>query len=860
MHQLTERKFWLEKKRLEEAILQEKGDFDNFLEKNEFDELLYNQLKICGGAYVLADKAQNELLLLQRKELQKIIIQEHKGMPFIEIPYKYKYSSEKKKEASRRKKITSENRIVLDAMQIGTRDKQPLFDDNKSSPEFYLNLPHLQAQEGLDKLLPFEKKLVKDGFKMIYCTVGEVLFHLFAWRLLFRYGQWRGLKEEEDSVVSLDDDVIQFKYQYDFWEEITTFENMPGSDWLKALEELYKPNQKITKEWAKIRQKDIDTIKRKKTYSFYDEYWYLGLTEEKGETAKVTRPFLALVRYAIYIAETHLGWSKEPAKRYDVEEKKRKTGFFLTKEEVLLNLYILERRLDIYFQEPDNKHKSYTPNIDSIKSEFLINYCLRKVISAYLFNKKISLAEDNIKLRDEAIEHIIEGEKEETKEEIPVANKREKKIIDLLQELAKKARFPIIPYFYELIQNDFHEPKEHLSFCIWDSAEQKIPVKRIDGSKVQDQGVVFLLLTIHPIWKINPKFNFIKHGKSIHCMETLSDAAFNRIFRIYDFFSFLARPIIDRAFYNGLLKKEIEKNFYKTDINAFSHELSKIISNIFDTSNISVEYFFKQKMNKALAAVRPFMDEGMLYEARNIKDWLIIPSPERFKIWSLMLSVWAGQRGQQIFDLEEHDSIDKIISECDKLSQKMSIGEKFSRFEKIDSLKKLKKYEDGFDEQLKQLNEHNRLIMRYDSADIEHLKLRGLDNLQGAELDKMIYEQNALLRVLLAALTNIYEHTKGDFIFEIKWKIPNKILSFSIINPCEKIDVEPKESFGTKPVLKSCLSLLGGELLKFRTYHADNYQENIEKEKWMKQLNLHRTELDIWITQFIIPINKLFIK
>jgi len=120
-------------------------------------------------------------------------------------------------------------------------------------------------------------------------------------------------------------------------------------------------------------------------------------------------------------------------------------------------------------------------------------------------------------------------------------------------------------------------------------------------------------------------------------------------------------------------------------------------------------------------------------------------------------------------------------------------------------------------------------------------------------------EPNAFLRIMVAAITNIYEHSKGDFYLCIRVKNNlkgNSSLRFCFVNQCDKRDGQPtKESFGTEPVINSCLALLDGTLECF------GYpKEGIQEETWRKRTKLYSDKYDLWLTKFLIPIEGTFIK
>ncbi len=823
---LSEYEFAQMLQKLEEVLQETDDNYEDFFVEKGFDDFVYRDLGICGGAYVFADAAKNQLVYLHNKAIQSELAKEYKGIPFIEIPYKY-YEYEKGYYGTdqQRLKIARDYQEILDIMYISTRDRQPLRGiNNQSSPEFYLNLPHLSDPEKLDKLLPFEKYLSQDKFEVIYCTVGEVLFFLSTWRMLVRSAQLRGLDKEE-SVIRFDEEYVSYGSKEDFWKDVKEFPKLPESSWLSDIKVKKFSQFKLIPRWNDVKKEiDEDPIKSPDGYSSYDEYFRMGMVDEDGI---LTREFLSLIRYTIHIAEVHLGWEAYYIDRYHLpkanisEEDNRK---ITSNEHVLSNLYILERRLDIYFQTGTAPHQNYVPKLDLVRSEYSIAECLNRVIRGYLaksFDKE---------------------------------SKGEQKIVDLLTGLHQQCRFPILPYFYELAIGTHHRPKEHLVFCIWHSKQNPIPLRLANGEERKDPAVGFVLLTLSPIWHINKKSHFIKDGRSIHCYKELSEIAYCRLFRIYDFFRFLARPIIDNLFYSRLIKKSIERDYFQDYINSFSHEMSKVTDNIFELSNISVQELFRDNTDRFLEFAKKLIPQGLKVPNEVLKTWRIIPFVDRFQTWSYTLRVWSGRKEKQVFDIEEDANLQEILEKCFELSCQMRVGEFFLRAERVTSLESILEYDKIFKQHYRREKKEKRMLFDF-SEKYGNLKFLN------CEVDSIIFAQNAILRLLLAAITNILEHTKGDFYIRIeqtsKMVEGNPCIRFVLVNPCKLEFEERRKSLGTKPVITTCLNLIKGTLENFGPFE-DTPDARDRKKEWEKKLNITKNKYDLWETSFRFPIKNIF--
>jgi len=807
----------------------ERTFYAEFLETH-FSEFVYGNLGVCGGAYVLADKANNQLVSIYNKDIQERLTSAYPELPFIQVPY-VAYQYDKVNYTEKDIEEATKYRHLIDAMFIGARDRQILYHKERPSPEFYLHLPHNRTAEETSKLLPFEKYLSEDGLEVIYCTVGEVLFYLYAWRYLVRLAQLRGINgilKQEDAYLDYNNE----GEEHDFWTKVIRIAGLPESDW----EILLIKNQH---NWKKFNIKDIwDELKRdidqapfrsELGYTFDHEYALMGLIDDKE---MMTREFLALVRYTIHVAETRLGWEAYHMDQYSLPITQVEPGNTLITSDAhaLSNLYIAERRLDIYMEDPERPHQNYYPRLEKLRYDYSIDECINRAIRQFLLG---SISKST----------------------------RQAPISQLLSKLHQKARFPILPYFYELAASKTHFPKEHLVFCVWRTTEKDTTCDiRINNQDKKETSVTFSLLTLKPIWQVYPKVDFIKGGKSIHYMDKLSEVAYNRLFRIYTFFRFLARPVVDGGFYSGLIKKSNERTYFQDYISAFSHEVSKITDNIFEKSNIQIADLFRKNphiledMHKAL----PHEEE---FEFENVKDWRIIPHPSIFKTWASLLRVWSGRRGSQLFDLPEDATLKEILDECNILSLKSYVGAHFLNDEKYETMDAIILYKKKFDQKIRE--EGSRKSMEYYDPKTSGL-IKGIKMIKGNS-DEIIFSQNTFLRLLLAVITNIYEHSAAKFFLKVRLQrtLLNEFhLEFIFVNPYEKDkDQSRPKSLGTKPVITSCLQYLKSDLVHF---NFDNFKDdplgNSSKDKWLNEVfkGLDTKQFELWETRFRIPLNNIF--
>ncbi|MEO1411989.1 MAG: hypothetical protein AAFW73_19020 [Bacteroidota bacterium] len=866
---ITEYQYWIIQQRLEETLqgyldqrepVEESGgnrpEIDQLFEENGLNQFIYRDLGIVGGAYILADISRNELLVLQNKTLQPKLFPNHSRLPFIGIPYKYP-EAEGDNQSTSKFKVAKDFNELVDALFIGTQDRQTIEDSLQSSPHFYRFLPNLLSDEERKGLLPFERKLVKNGQKVIYCTVGEVLFNLYVWRLLFRLIQ----RETLQGWIQRDRYDEKFEMQSRFWEQMTLLEEeqqitLPETNWIKALKYRYEEhdpvhgevNQRILQKWQRLTQRvDAELLLNSDRYSFYDEYFHLGLVEkgEKGEL-HTTRGLLDLVRYTIHIAKAHLGWTTisedgfntSGAHPRDLEHRPQKT---------LNRLYTLERHLHKFFSLGEEASSEQIVNHRHLQEQqYQLDRCIQKVAKEYLFGSILNTQHQRAPLQK------------------------------ALTQLHRRTRFPILPYFYELVLGKVHTPKEHLMVSIWNSTANGVPLNLPQRGRTKEPAVAFVSLSLRPIWKLEPDVYFTKNNDSIYWANKLSEFAYIRLARITDFFRTLSRPLIDQLFYGEIIKKQIQQMATSTDINALSHEMSKIVDNIFELSNVSLMELYGYDEDKVGQITRFLSDlskqqegsknkmvelglepyESYVFEAKEVDRWKIIPNYDRFRVWNKYLNMWVGRRGNFVLDIQDDAQLLDILKEAHQLAARMYLGGTMQNFDKFSFARKVREYQANFDEELEDML---RRSPRYNFQDgttdqIQKLQLRSL---RCDHDGKQVIKQNAFLRILLASITNIFEHSLDSYYLSIRFKNDlkgNPGLRFCFVNPCKKKgNGAGGKSEGTLPVLQSCLLLVQGELEYFGCPREDIY-----KKFWAEQADFELGDRDIWLTKFIIPLQNIF--
>ncbi|MEL6627496.1 MAG: hypothetical protein AAFQ92_18380 [Bacteroidota bacterium] len=833
----------------------------------DFSGLLYLHLGLCGGAYAIADQERNQIIVQHNRKLQPEFEAEYRNTPFINIAYRYTYRSQESI------KQTRAYRRVLDAIYISSRRRQALNDkDNPWSPEFYQYLPHLLSETNRQRMVPAERNFSDNNFKFIYCTVGEVLFHLFAWRLLFRHIQHHDLGAE----LKPDGNHYFYINNANFWERMkglassNELNKLPEVSWAEALEERFKNKladdrsesmMTIPELWAKKFEGKIDVPQRgvvDHLYSFEEEFYNLGLIKriKKNEDKETntgaeyfTRDFLEMIRYAIHVAKRHLEWPRSKSIR--------------TKDS-LAYLEKVESRLGDYYRRchinKEFKHKETAPGFPhpnrfrgicgeqmdqkNEKATHYLTSCLQKIIYEYL-SESLSGSSNHTMESDEPQESLY-GQ---------------------LKKLHRKCRFPIIPYYYELASGDNHTPKEHLVFCLWDSNEDPLKIRPIaDNQEREETGVAFVLLTIHPIWRIKEHYHLVEAGKSLIDAEKLSDECQIRLLRLYQFFSFLGRPIIDSGFYDRLVKRRDRADIVESEITSFSHELGKTTQQIFSNSHNSLSELYGDGAAQIATILSERIPGDRQPDIKDVMEWRIIPNIKHFRSWSYNLLLWAGNEKELLLSNDVGDrTLRGILKKCESYAKHLYVGSQvFRNSTALKSYREVVEYEDNFRFEKERLAKLN---IEFEEDFLGDLFMWSTTeaNLHNNQKNKINRSQSALVRLFIATIVNIYEHNLSGTPYRLRvkkgrWEKDTKVLSFQFTNrydPHRSGNIDPHSPRrGTYPVLKTCLRMIGDypTELQFRPLRAvpdKRLQANQNKESM-------EPSSDIWETSFAFAVGDIF--
>lgn len=765
------------------------------------DKLIHEHFGICGASFTIADKVNNQLLYYYGTDNQDIDNSDE--LPFVSIPYKWAIIDQ----SIAAKDYEQKYYRLIDAFNIQVRDQQKIIDEDKISPDFYRHICYLEegTNEAIERdklLLPFEKELARD-YKLIYCTTGEILFYTYAWRLLHKIVSERGFAE--DSVLTSEYESFGQSKQFDFWTQIkSNFPNYVGLQWLEGIRRRSIKKKGMTEALDEL----LIEVDGQEKITLEYLYNLLGLSRE----GLVTPELQSLIDYCIHIARSYLGWTYENTRQklflysHDLVEGE------LTKEGMLFYLEQAFSDIDERFQRNaeidhsfDRLEKAKLPSLMDFNEKYAIDQCIQRVIKEFLIE-------------------IGEG-----------SNAKSTTLKRAFLKVHEKVRFPILPYFYILAIGEFHHPKEHLVYCAWNSMDHPVEIGVGNGRIVNEPGVAFVHLTIFPIWKLNNRLNFIRNRKRIHLYPHLSEENYTRLFRIFSLLSSMIKPVVDKIFYNNLIKKNIRTESEDDFMEAFEHEVSKITNNIFTQSNTTLQKLFPENLKELTAFLRKYIPiEGEYQEIIDPSSWLIIPNSNRFLSWEKYLTLWGGRNRVPILDMKNH-SLREILEKCLEYSGQIYVSGQMNGMQGFEKgIDKVIKYEKDFRERLKSTISQKKINIQINGED--SLKLKSAKgNVIGKEKDEQLHLYNSFIRLMIAIFTNTYEHSISESTLLLTYD--ENFTNLSLVNlfdPLVSLELDPSKShLGTKQVLRYCIKALDGQILSFKRENTDEWPG---ANKWSTKL------------------------
>jgi len=493
---------------------------NRFLETDSYKDFQMTSLGVFGGAFGIANDVQDTFFLLQTSKHPPAQINKDNIIDIPGLPEK----------ATQKNAHECDYHQLVDFLFIGRRGRQPLrgetdTDERQSSfaPEFY---KHFHLPSGGPYAFPYEYDETRQREKptgQIYCSHGELLFFIYAWRLFFRFSHLKGLTHTFSC-----NEVNLFRS----WEEIRkrdispwkeNFYSSTGAElsveyeWINSLKELKNTNKafhdevdELWKKWSQV----IDIEPNSESY-YLSDWIYLKLIEKEKDSYKITISLLALMKYACHIAL-----------RYTLTHYRQ--------EILLTNVQFLQEQIGKATLDDD--------------------------VSLELLSK----IDDAL----QAIAFLVFSD----------LSKGKKLVIDLLNVVHKIARFPIMAYFYWIaIAGGI---KAHLVFPVWTTSSfpvtVRLPCGENDLCTIQSPIAGVCLLGIEPIKEMDETLpqdiNMLPDKKAlVSFMNT------NRLNYIKTFFEKLAKPVIDKCLFGELVTNQTRTEEWENQLGQQAHEITKIV-------------------------------------------------------------------------------------------------------------------------------------------------------------------------------------------------------------------------------------------------------------------------------------------
>jgi hypothetical protein len=527
------------------------------------DEFLYDTLGIRVSCFMVFDSVEERYVLYQNNFL------DGSGKFYPRIPFKIKNGENDP---------IRKYEPIIDLVFIGNRHPRYKYETNPY-PEFHDYFqPHTNdlisekvMHEYWDKKVkPSNEKLEENkspAFNIFHRKTGEILFFLYAWRYLVRYysrvdrpGQINSFEEFYFEKSERSDNPLD----YEEWFKKTT-----GFNFWKLLQEKVESNYII----RGASEEDIE----------YKEY-----LESVNQHEQIDSAFEEYKQYEF----------NQPAPFDFISVEWEKLGINPHHERGCNALRsLLEYALLI--KSPGNIFDSVTP-----KDRVFIQEMIHKIIQ-----KKNLGAQDKLQIHHSLSFIFYTFLTDAYKFLFPEADRLPSNIADYFETLQKTIKFPIFPYFLELLfdknsnsPGDWHRPKEHLVFPIWYSNSNQI---NKNNSGDNSRYVAYVLLSLEPSWSLN------------NCFEDYGNETNQKIniHKIKTFFHIISKSLIENGFYLNVIKKMLLVPATKA---AISQYMCRNLSHNLGSHSIPQ---LNMMLNRKIAN-KDFWRSDRLYQIRGYNEYI----------------------------------------------------------------------------------------------------------------------------------------------------------------------------------------------------------------------------------------------
>jgi hypothetical protein len=518
------------------SAIHSREDFIKKIKNEAFQQSVvkpfHKKLGIVSGSYAIVDHKNDSIWVVRSEENNRYV-------PFYPISPNGYFGEQTDNEG--RKKL-------LDFMFESDRETLSLsVKPSYKAPYFLQNLPPHQSSYAFPPL-PFEKKLrSREEINYLFCYTGEVVFHTYAWRWIIRYAQSAGF----DATIDLTKERIPHKtaqnkfWSTEYWKRF--FIDVPELKWLEYLEKEDRSlkNKKSCRQlWNDINHK-LD-VGRKSDYNFQEGEWdNLGLTEENPVFINTMRALKSYSRHVLkHIDPDQYRLSNHKLTRPVV-------GSVLKERQAIQEVNALVDEI-LMTKEKDRKEQLIKKlSKFGAPSRAYCHFMLRKIIFEFL-----------------AIN-------------IPKA-KAEITVADLLRQLNRMTRFPLMFTYYQIALSAKKMPVEYYFFPITRSYKYPFEANLPSEKTVKhNSNVVIACVCLKPIWAVEKDYTMTREGSFYTDQERegslISDEAFARLRIIQDYLRRVSGPLVDDAFYGGIIRKDLELATKESQFFFQTHEIRRLI-------------------------------------------------------------------------------------------------------------------------------------------------------------------------------------------------------------------------------------------------------------------------------------------
>jgi len=314
-------------------------------------------------------------------------------------------------------------------------------------------------------------------------------------------------------------------------------------------------------------------------------------------------------------------------------------------------------------------------------------------------------------------------------------------------------------------------------------------------------------------------FSYTVKGKQLYdaecSLEEINPELFERIEKIKVIITTITPIIIEKCFYEKIIKPRIEINYLDSYSRNLEHELKRVKTSAFNylRTNLSNLFVFESSTEEVITSKIGKITYNMTKENNcltfdEVKNWFIFPHPDYFLLLTTYFDIVLGSS----------DALVLFYSETRKLEEFCVII--------FDQIKKIRLLSGGalnipIEKQyiINNISDFQKRLDIYPSLKITNSSKTNLSLKINKSMTFNEDKHKTLTRLFTTVLRNTLEHTKLQSEIELIINIKNNYVTIELINQMKTEEIEfykdPPLNSGTPMVMISLLEKVGGALRKF---------------------------------------------